>query len=375
MVKNGLKAALMLVAMLALLWWFFSSVDGSGVMDALQQIQWGWLAGALLLTVFHYVLRAWRWGLLLSPIRAGIPFRPLFDAILAGYAVTFLITRVGEIVRPAYLARRERLPFASVLTTVGLDRLLDAGAIATLLVVYLVVGPSTGPGALAPEMAGTMRSRGLVAMAALIAFFAALALAVRWRRRWAGTALSSTGERGLLRTLLDGLGVLETARGFLGASGQSILIWMVLCAQIFCGVRAFGIDLPYVASFVVIPFLALGIAMPLPGGVGGYHAAGRFALVDVLGVAETTAVASILVLHLVSVLPAIALGGWVILRSGLSLGDLLRGEKSSDTPGGRGETGSTGEPSRGSAAGAVGSSEHRNSASRAVVAENPGDGS
>ena len=328
MVRNGLRVAVMLAIMAALLWWFFSKVDGRGVIESLQHIQWAWLAGALFFTLAHYVLRAWRWRLLMAPIRAGIPFRSLLDAVLAGYAVTFLVTRVGEIVRPAYLARRERLPFASTLMTVGLDRLLDAGAIAVLLVAYLLLGPSAGPGALAPDLVGSMRSRGLAAGAVLLALFIGLALLARGRRRLLGPDLRAGGLRGTFRSLLHGLAVLETGRGLVGAGLQSLLIWLVLCAQVFCGVHAFGIELPYVASFVVIPFLALGIAMPLPGGVGGYHAAGRFALVDVLGVGENVAVTSILVLHVVSVLPAILLGSWVIARSGVSIRELLRNDRS-----------------------------------------------
>ncbi|MFQ5718869.1 MAG: lysylphosphatidylglycerol synthase transmembrane domain-containing protein [Acidobacteriota bacterium] len=326
--KQIVKVTAILAVAAGLLAWFFGQVDAAGVIAALRQMNGWWMAGALFFTLAHYALRAWRWRLLMTPIRPHVPYRSLLDAVLAGYAVTFLVTRVGEIVRPAYLARRERLPFAGTLMTVGLDRLLDAGAIAVLLVSYFLMGPVSGPGALAPGFHGPMRTRGVIAGGVIVAVFGILALLARRRRKKGIRPEDAQIYRGGLARwthgIMDGLGVLESGRGLAGAGLQSIVIWLVLCAQVFCGVRAFGIDLPYVASFVVIPFLALGIAMPLPGGVGGYHAAGRFALVQVLGVGQTVAVTSILVLHLVSVLPAILLGSWVIARDGVSVRELVR---------------------------------------------------
>jgi uncharacterized membrane protein YbhN (UPF0104 family) len=104
-----------------------------------------------------------------------------------------------------------------------------------------------------------------------------------------------------------------------------VAIWLILSAQTWCGLRAFGIDLPFTSTFVLQNFLALGIAVPTPAGVGGYHAMGGFCLESLFGVASGAAVAAILVLHVVSVLPAMLLGGWVLVREGASLGQLLSG--------------------------------------------------
>ena len=70
-------------------------------------------------------------------------------------------------------------------------------------------------------------------------------------------------------------------------------------------------------------FLALGIAVPAPAGVGGFHFAGRWCLENVFGIAAEQATAAVLVLHATAVLPTILVGGLVALREGLSFGELM----------------------------------------------------
>jgi uncharacterized protein (TIRG00374 family) len=332
-----LKLGAGLAVAAALLWFFFRGLDLPAVWESFRRASPAWIAGSLVFTVLHYVLRAWRWRLLLSPIRAAVPFRSLLETVLAGYAVTFIIPgRLGEVARPALLARREKLPLASTMTTVGLDRFLDGGALVVLLIVFLQVAPSSGAGSLPAEYAGMLR----VAMvwgglAFLVVFPVGLWLLARFRTRipHAGSGPASWRRRlaGLLRSFLDGLAVLQGPKPLSGAVLGSLVIWMVLAAQAWFGIKAFGIELPYTAAFALISFLAVGIAIPTPAGAGGFHVAGQACLVRVFAVDEAQAGAATLALHLISVVPAILMGGWVLVREGVSLGELFsRGRAAAD---------------------------------------------
>ena len=57
----------------------------------------------------------------------------------------------------------------------------------------------------------------------------------------------------------------------------------------------------------------LGLAVPTPGGVGGYHAAVQFALTDVFHVPVATATGVALLAHAISFVP-ISLIGFALLR-------------------------------------------------------------
>lgn len=321
MIRTALRLAAGALLAGVLLWLFFRGVDGGAVRAALATARPTWLFGALLLTLAHFFVRAWRWRLLLTPLRAGLPLRPLLDAVVAGYAVTFLLPgRLGEVFRPLYLARRERLPVAGTLTTVGLDRLLDAAALTALLVVFLFLAPAAGPGSLPPEHAATLHRAGAWMAAGLV-----LAGPVLWwlahRPHVPGATPGAGGSRrvrlvALWRSLAEGLAALRGPRLVGGALTLSAVVWVMLAAQAWCGLRAFGIELPFVAAFALIAFLAIGIAVPAPGGLGGFHATGRFCLVVMFGVPDAPAVAAILTLHLISVLPAILWGAWILARDG-----------------------------------------------------------
>ena len=319
MIRTALRLAAGALLAGVLLWLFFRGVDREAVRTALGTARPSWLLASLLLTLLHFVLRAWRWRLLLTPLRPGLRLRPLLDAVVAGYAVTFLLPgRLGEVFRPLYLARRERLPITGTLTTVGLDRLLDAAALTFLLVLFLLTAPAEGPGSLPPEHAAALHRAGAWMAGVLV-----LAGPVLW---WlahhppATTPPPAVGRRArigaLVRSFREGLAALRGPRLVGGALSLSAVVWVVLAGQAWCGLRAFGIELPFVSAFALIAFLAIGIAVPVPGGLGGFHATGRFCLVAIFGVPDAPAVAAILALHLISVLPAIVLGSWILVRDG-----------------------------------------------------------
>ena len=305
---------------------FLRGVTLEDLTGSLAAAEWTWLAACLVFTLLHFVVRAWRWRYLLWPLRHDLPMRPLVEAILAGYAVTFLVPgRLGEVVRPALLSRGQQLPLAGTMATVGLDRLLDGAALTFFLMIFLVTAPGAGNG-MSAEVVDSMRFWGILVGGGMAVALVALSVLSRFRylvpetlpgRRW------KTKLLGLVRSALDGMTALHGGRPLAGAIVGSLLIWLVIAVQAWTGLRAFGIDLPFTAAFGLISALAVGIAIPTPGGVGGYHAAGGGFLVLVYGVNQGQATAAILVLHLISVVPAILLGGLVMVREGLSLGELL----------------------------------------------------
>jgi hypothetical protein len=84
------------------------------------------------------------------------------------------------------------------------------------------------------------------------------------------------------------------------------------------------LELPFVAGWVVLAFVGLGISVPsAPGYVGVWHFAARLAL-EIFGVPAPTAVAYALVYHASAAVP-ITLVGWLYLvREQLSLGEARR---------------------------------------------------
>jgi uncharacterized protein (TIRG00374 family) len=336
-VKTVLKLLVGLVVGGGLMYLFLRGVDPEELKASLGEARWGWLVLCLVFTQLHYVVRAWRWRYLLWPLRPDIPIRPLLEAIMAGYAVTFLVPgRLGEVVRPALLAKNQRLPVAGTMATVGLDRLLDGAALTFFLMIFLVMGPGTD-GEMSSDVVASMRYWGILVGGCMALALVALSILSRYREMLPVAQPGSSWKArliGLVRSALEGMTALNGGRPLAGAIIGSLLIWLVISVQAWTGLKAFGIDLPFTAAFGLISALAVGIAIPTPGGVGGYHAAGGGFLVLVYSVNQSQATAAILVMHLISVVPAILLGGLVMVREGVSLGELLRGsgERSDTAP-------------------------------------------
>ena len=85
----------------------------------------------------------------------------------------------------------------------------------------------------------------------------------------------------------------------------------------------YGVDIDLPAVFVLQPMLAFGVALPTPGGAGGYHAAMKAGLVYLLGVPAAQAVTAAILAHLVVVVPILLLGVVLMWVEKLSMKDLV----------------------------------------------------
>jgi len=123
--KTALQGIGGLLLAALLLYWVLHDKDPQALSSALFRASWPALAAGAAINFAHNVFRVLRWRWLLDPVRADVPFRPMFAAVVLGYMTTWLIPgRIGEVVRPALLSAREDLPLGPCLGTVVADRLL-----------------------------------------------------------------------------------------------------------------------------------------------------------------------------------------------------------------------------------------------------------
>ena len=146
--KESLKYLVGGALAVLLLWLVLRGVDPAEMWHALKQASVVGLLLSALINVGHNVFRVWRWQALLTPVQPGVPFRPMFSAIIIGYATTWVIPgRIGEIVRPTFLSVKEDVPLGPCLGSVVTDRVMDAGAIVVLFTVGTWLMPLPGEAA------------------------------------------------------------------------------------------------------------------------------------------------------------------------------------------------------------------------------------
>jgi uncharacterized protein (TIRG00374 family) len=303
---QAIASAVLAVGLFA---FFLSRVPLSEIGARIASASPVWLAAGLGISIANFGLRALRWTWILKPL-GRVPFFPAFRATAIGFAAnTVLPARAGEILRPAVLARERGLPFPALLASIVFERILDALSQLFFLALALASGGVTGS-------LSSSRVRWAVAAIAAVAVGVAL-FAVLWRDaterfldrlfRILPGRMRPAARRGA-HTFLDGFASLKTPRLAAVVAGSSLFLWFVINVQVYCTLRAFGLDLPLTAAFVITTAAVLGLVVPTPGGVGGYHAAVQFALTDIFHVPIATATGVALIAHAISFVPISLIG-------------------------------------------------------------------
>lgn len=324
------RGRLLLGALLAiiLLLLFFRGVAWSDLGRAFGRAHLGYLALVVLATLVTYALRAWRWGLLLQPL-VEVPYGRLFSATYVGFMTGLLVPRAGEVVRPYLVARRHPVRTSAAFASIILERLFDLITVLAFFGLYFFVLPTPAAqreGTLLDTLkvgAAVVSVISAVVLGLLIAFHAhaerLLALADRVFRLLPGAVARPARE--MLGSFGKGLAVLQAPiPHLLAIAGQSVLVWLAIAAGVYWNNRAFGIGLPFHAAFLILGFLTVGVAVPTPGMVGGFHESFLLALTQAYGVNKGVAAAAGITLHALNSLPVLILGLLLLGGEGLTLG-------------------------------------------------------
>jgi hypothetical protein len=316
------------VLALVLLYFFLRGVAWAEIATVMRSADRLDLALVVVFTLLVYVSRAWRWGYLLAPL-ARVPFWRLISATVVGFMTGLVVPRAGEVVRPFLVARRHDVPTSAGFATIILERLIDLITVLCLFFLYLYVLPPPAAQTRGPLIGVLKAAGGIAALGALAVLGLLIAFHFHADRAMAvvDRLLSRLPERlgrplsQVLRAFGGGLAVVQAPAGHLLAiAAQSLLVWFAIALSIFFNNRAFGIDLPFHAAFLIIGFLTVGVAVPTPGMVGGFHESYLLAMTRSFGVDKGTAAAAGIALHALTNLPVLLVGLLLLPGEGLTLG-------------------------------------------------------
>ena len=119
-----------------------------------------------------------------------------------------------------------------------------------------------------------------------------------------------------------GLGAIRNPRRLLVALLWSFPLWLAIATGIWAAAVAFQLAVPFTGSFLIIALLVLGVAVPTPGAIGGFHEAFRYGATTFFGAPNDAAVGAAIVLHVLSIGPALLLGLYFAAQLGLNVSRL-----------------------------------------------------
>ena len=301
----------------------------------LRHVRPGYLFAAVAATLSTYLWRALRWRYFLD---RTVPLRVLLAGQLIGFTCVYLIGRVGEPVRPAYVAHRSGVPLATLAAVWLIERIYDGVSLLLMLALALRLSPFHSG-----EFPGNRFLQSLVessqwivwVLAGLIAASLGFRLYAEKVLRYLSNPEKSPQARpswrkGLehsVRSFADGLGVLGQWRRFMGSVGFSILIWAAnisvfwLVAQSIGG-KAGG--LTWLGACLAAISAVVGLTVQVPAVGGGFQVAVLLALTKGMQMEVVSATGVALLSWVVIMAPASLLGLVWMAREGLSLQSLRR---------------------------------------------------
>ena len=353
--RHHLRTAAVLALAVGLMAYFLRGADLERVAAAVRGARWDLLGAALVVTCATYVVRAIRWCGLLGPL-GPVRFRVALRATVMGFAASAILPgRVGELLRPYVLARREELSASAVLATIVLERLLDVIAVLALLGIAVLDG-TPGSAAGAGLLAAVRSGAAVAAVAAAIGVGAAFLAAGRPDRvargvDRLGAFLPARAVRtlaGIAGRFVEGLAVVRDRRVLAIAFAWSLAHWAAVAAMVWLVTVAFDIALPASGAAVLTALTVVGVAVPTPAGIGSYHAAYQVGATLVYGAPDAAAVGAALVLHAMSFLPVAVVGLVCMAQEGVRPGafrSLVRAGESRTDAAGAAESAAGGRPS------------------------------
>jgi glycosyltransferase 2 family protein len=293
--------------------WALRGYDFSQIQVAILSVRWAWVFVAVVLELTVYLLHAWRWRTLLSPVeRPG--FWETVQAIYIGlFASGVLPLRPGEIIRGYLLTIWAGIPISLTLTSMVIERILDG--------IWLVA--AFGIAASFTSMPQALVDFAQV-LAVGVAAVAALFLFVLFRKQHAHTFLSGHNWGQKFVHVLDQIHQLGDWRTVSRAFGITCLFWIMQILPVWALFRSYDMDLSIWAASAVLVIKSIGTVIPsAPGNLGVFQSVVVMALA-IFNVESNVAFELSVLTWAALTLPLLIAGFTAVLLTGRSIGEIHR---------------------------------------------------
>jgi glycosyltransferase 2 family protein len=304
----------------ALVWFAFRTTPFAAVWTTIKTAHVVPMLVAVVLSTLPFVLRVPRWQLLLRrDDGTAIPARSLWQAVSIGFAANNVLPfRAGEVLRVAAISRLAPVSFAAALSSVAVERVLDALVVVTLLGVGLVGGQlPAGNG-----MASKAEWIGVICLAAMV-----VALVAAWRRETAlriFERLLPSGPIakkivGFVDNVLRGLSAMRDPRRAAPIILWSVVVWLVNASAFYVAFLAFDFQVPFTGALILQGALMIGIAVPsTPGYVMVFETA-IYGVLLLYGIDKDHGLAYGLLYHIATFVPITVMGALSAVSTGTRL--------------------------------------------------------
>jgi uncharacterized protein (TIRG00374 family) len=272
------------------------------------------LLPAFLIIIAQYLIRAWRWDILLRSIK-HTGFNNRFLSVLIGFAANCVLpARLGEFIRANSLGQAEKISKSASFGTLVIERLFDGFVILFILIIGLFF--TEFPADMTQIGINLRRSAVLFSCAfiILIVFIAGFRYRTDLFTRviYKLFFMFSDKMRSKIVLIVENFALgLAPVRGFYSwciVIIWSILLWSLSLLQIQLIGASIGVKLPFITSFIIMGMLSMGVMVPsAPGFIGTFHLSVQYGFM-LFGVSPEEGLSAAILLHASFFVPTIFLG-------------------------------------------------------------------
>lgn len=348
--KKNILFTVSIIASIVCTWLFIRNIDWLLLKNALRDANYWFIIPTLILTLLVYVIRAIRWRGLLSHIKSISVINLLSVTFIGFMANNILPARVGEVLRPFILSKKENIKFSTSFATVIVERIFDMLGLLIFTVVVIALLPhppatqhnpldhvsssqvSTVLESIIPSLKKWTEVFAAVGVLTVIALFLVVIKPDFFKKILIGLCGFLPHKLkdkilGLYESFVFGLKILEDKTQTVWIFVLSLFIWVLSGAEIYLLGFSFHMHLPFVGACLVAVCLALAVALPqAPGYIGVFHIAVLKSL-HIFGIETTAAQSYAIVLWAISILPSTILGFLFLWREGIAFREVVKLEE------------------------------------------------
>ena len=274
-------------------------------------MHWRWVALALVSDVVVYLLAAWRWGLLLTPI-ARIPFASTAKALYVGLFANEVRSPAGELIRCFLLSKTTEIPLSVAFASALIERIFDGIWLMACFFFCLQIA----------RMPGVLLKGGYILGIMIVVLAAILGYAMYAKQQSLDLVFGLAWPR-WFNTLIEDLHLIGHSRYLYFSFLVSGVYMLALMLPIYTLVLANRLTVPWTAAFTIMVLLRLSSVVPqAPGNLGSLWVTVRTLII--FGLAAPHARRFALILWAVLTIPLIITGCIALALEGINMMQLHR---------------------------------------------------
>ena len=258
-----------------LLWYLYRNQDISEMMFIIRKgVRYEILLFSLIFGLSGNIVRGLRWGMLIDSLGKQVGRKNVVYAVLGNYAINLALPRVGEIWRCGVTSKYEKVQFTKLLGTLLIDRIMDVIVVGLLTLCLSIFNIrffrhffAENPPVFIETAYRLLTSAWTYVILAMLTLFVWFVF-VKMKHLSFVQKIS-----GIIINVLEGVKSLWKIKYKGRFIAETLLIWFCYFLYFYITFFAFGFtcDLGVRIALIAFAMSALGVAVPVQGGIGVWH--------------------------------------------------------------------------------------------------------